>query len=303
MNDPQLQKVISKLQQDPTFRPDFQLTKGRLFYHSTLVISSNSGCIPLLFKEFHSSPTDGHSSFLCTYRRMAGYPYWVGMRKSVMEFVQSSDVCQRQKYVVSSPMGLLHPFSILEKFWEEISVDFITGLPKLKGFEAIFVVVDRLSKTTPFEVVYGRKPPSVVRYLSGETKVEAVTAELVDRDEGLRQLKYHLNKVEEQMKRYADKKRTYSFEVGEWVFLKLRPHRQQTVTRRINQKLARRYIGPFPILKKIPAVSYKLKLPEGSRVHTLFHISQLKKAIGDYYAEPRLPDGLEMEAEEWEEPE
>ncbi|KAI5444775.1 hypothetical protein KIW84_013160 [Lathyrus oleraceus] len=138
----------------------------------------------------------------------------------------------------------------------------------------------------------------------GETKVEAVAAELVDRDEALRQLKYHLTRAQEQMKRYADKKRkAYSFEVGEWVFLKLRPHRQQTISRRINQKLAPRYFGPFPIQKKIGAVSYKLKLPEGSRVHAVFHISQLKKAIGEYAAEPQLPEGLEIEPEHLEEPE
>ncbi|KAI5414897.1 hypothetical protein KIW84_040382 [Lathyrus oleraceus] len=137
----------------------------------------------------------------------------------------------------------------------------------------------------------------------GETKVEAMAAELVYRDEALRQLKYHLTRAQEQMKRYADKKRkAYSFEVGEWVFLNLRPHRQQTISRRINQKLAPRYFGPFPIQKKIGAVSYKLKLPEGSRVHAVFHKSQLKKAIGEYAAEPQLPEGLEIEPEHLEEP-
>jgi hypothetical protein len=417
-NDPYLQKVVADLQQNPTSQPGFQLKKDKLFYHDRLVLSSRSDCIPLMLKEFHSSATGGHSGFLRTYRRIAGNLYWVGMRKSVQEFVQSCDVCQRQKYSASSPMGLLQPLPIPERIWDDISMDFITGLPKSKGYEAIFVVVDRLSKyghfiplkhpytarkvaeiftkevvrlhgvpqsivsdrdplfvslfwkelfrlqgtvlsmsssyhpetdgqtevvnrcleaylrcfaseqpkewsqwiswaelwynttfhvstgTTPFETVYGRKPPTVVRFLQGETKVEAVATELMDRDEALRQLKYHLIRAQEQMKVYADKKRkAYSFEVGEWVFLKLRPHRQQTVARRINQKLAPRYFGPFPILKKVGPVSYKLKLPEGSRVHAVFHISQLKKAIGEYSAEPQLPEGLEMEPEEIEEPE
>jgi hypothetical protein len=79
---------------------------------------------------------------------------------------------------------------------------------------------------TPFEVVYGRKPPPLIRFSQGETRVEAVAAELVDRDEALRQLKHHLLRPQQEMKKYADKKRRdVSFEVGEWVFLKLRPHR------------------------------------------------------------------------------
>lgn len=91
--------------------------------------------------------------------------------------------------------------------------------------------------------------------------------------------------------------------MGEWVFLKLRPHRQQSVARRVNQKLAPRYYGPFPIVAKIGAVSYKLKLPNNAKIHPVFHISQLKKAIGDYTVEASLPVDLQVEEEEMEEPE
>jgi len=100
---------------------------------------------------------------------------------------------------------------------------------------------------TPFETVYGRnrKPPPLLRFLQGETRVEAV-------DEALRQLKQHLLKAQESMKMYADRKRrNLSFEKGEWVFLKLRPHRQQTIARRINQKLAPRFFSPFPVVERI----------------------------------------------------
>lgn len=80
---------------------------------------------------------------------------------------------------------------------------------------------------TPFEVVYGRKPPMITRFLMDETRLEAVQRELIDRDEALRQLKHHLQRAQGRMKSQADHKRTErSFAVGDWVVLKLRPHKQ-----------------------------------------------------------------------------
>ncbi|KOM28225.1 hypothetical protein LR48_Vigan511s004800 [Vigna angularis] len=98
------------------------------------------------------------------------------------------------------------------------------------------------ARCTPFEVVYGRAPPSFSRFIPGETPVEAVAQDLMTRDEALKQLKYHLNRAQELMKQQADKKRReIDIKVGDWVYLKNRPHRQSSMPTRLHPKLSARY--------------------------------------------------------------
>jgi hypothetical protein len=96
------------------------------------------------------------------------------------------------------------------------------------------------------------------------------------------------------MKKAADKNRSErNFEVGDHVFVKLQPYVQSSLAPRANQKLAFRFFGPFPIVSKIGTVAYKLPLPPSSAVHPVFHVSQLKRAVGSSVAVAQLPDQLD----------
>ncbi|GJX65560.1 hypothetical protein Tco_0299903 [Tanacetum coccineum] len=151
--------------------------------------------------------------------------------------------------------------------------------------------------TTPFEVVYGKTPPTLLKYVPGEIHCEAVVSDLQDRDEALKHLKYHLDRAQERMKKSADKhQRKVEFAIGDWVFLKLRLHHQQSIVRHIYQKLAARFYGPFLIIDKIGNVAYKLQLPKSSKTHPVFHVSLLKHVVGNDPVEPTLPQGLEMDS-------
>ncbi|KAI4334658.1 hypothetical protein L6164_013376 [Bauhinia variegata] len=72
------------------------------------------------------------------------------MMNSVLQFIRECSVCQQHKYEAGSPAGLLQPLPIPRAIWEDINMDFIMALPKLKGFDAVIVVVDRLTKYEHF---------------------------------------------------------------------------------------------------------------------------------------------------------
>jgi hypothetical protein len=76
--------------------------------------------------------------------------YWPNMLKVVTEFVRECISCQQTKYVTQRPGGLLQPLPLPNRIWEDLSMDFVSGLPMSEGQSVIFVVVDRLSKGAHF---------------------------------------------------------------------------------------------------------------------------------------------------------
>ena len=76
------------------------------------------------------------------------------MKKHVRDFVQRCLTCQQVKAEHKKLVGLLQPFEVAKWKWEHVVMDFVTHLPRTsRGYDAMWVIVDRLTKSAHFLVV------------------------------------------------------------------------------------------------------------------------------------------------------
>lgn len=148
-NDPFIQQVREDTSTGQPLK-GYNIDQGILRYKGRLVIPSKPSLVDHLLREYHDTPLGGHSGDFKTYQRLAQEWYWPGMRKRVQQYIQACDVCQQNKASSLSPAGLLQPLPIPNRVWEDISLDFVEGLPRSNGFDVVLVVVDRLSKYAHF---------------------------------------------------------------------------------------------------------------------------------------------------------
>ncbi|KAL0554397.1 hypothetical protein IC582_008317 [Cucumis melo] len=166
---------------------EFSLSSdGGLLFERRLCVSSDSAVKTKLLSEAHSSPFSMHPGSTKMYQDLKRVYWWRNMKREVAEFVSRCLVCQQVKAPRQKPAGLLQPLSIPEWKWENVSMDFITGLPRtLRGFTVIWVVVDRLTKSAHF--VSGKSTYTASKwaqlYMSEIVRLHGVPVSIVsDRD-------------------------------------------------------------------------------------------------------------------------
>jgi hypothetical protein len=135
-------------------------------------------------------------------------------------------------------------------------------------------------KMAPFEVLYGCRCRTPLNWIEPGEKVIFGPYLVEEAEATICRIQENLKAAKSRQETYANKRRRpLEFKVGDHVYLRVSP--MKGVKRYgVKGKLAPRYIGSFPILKKCGSVAYKLDLPPSlAGVHNIFHMSQLKKCL------------------------
>jgi hypothetical protein len=132
----------------------------------------------------------------------------------------------------------------------------------------------------PFEVLYGRRCRTPLNWIEPGEKVIFGPDLIKEAEATVRLIQDNLRAAKSCHETYANKRgQPLEFKVGDQVYLRV--SLMKGVKRFwVKGKLARLYIGPFPILEKCGTMAYKCDLPPSlAGVHDIFHMSQLKKCL------------------------
>ena len=158
------------------------------------------------------------------------------------------------------------------------------------------------TKTLPFKANYGQDPRMgfEVRRKGKYKRAEKFVIKMKEVQE---EAKAVLGKAQEEIRKYADRKRgeVDKYKVGDLVILSTKDLKYQIIGRR-TEKLTERFVGPYKIKKIISTNAVELELPSTIRIHPVVNISRIRRYVGQVEGQRReqpAPVMIEGE-EEWE---
>jgi hypothetical protein len=150
LEDPKIQEIreMIEVSKAPDFTEDEQ---GTVWFRKRICVPDVDHLREKILQETHDSAYSIHPGSTKMYQDLRKIYWWYGIKRDVAAHVALCDVCQRVKAEHQRPAGLLQPLKVPEWKWEEISMDFIMGLPHTRGgYDSIWVIVDRLTKVAHF---------------------------------------------------------------------------------------------------------------------------------------------------------
>ncbi|GBG61704.1 hypothetical protein CBR_g23219 [Chara braunii] len=145
--------IVRNLQADPNSEPGYALSSGLMYTYSRgeerLCIPKDPRLRTLLMLECHDAR--GHFGFLKSYAALSQRFFWKKMQSDMLRYVDTCELCQRNKVQRRPPLGLLKPLPITDGPAESVAIDF-TDLGKTtpRGMRQVMVYVNRFSKYAKF---------------------------------------------------------------------------------------------------------------------------------------------------------
>ncbi|GJV18813.1 putative reverse transcriptase domain-containing protein, partial [Tanacetum coccineum] len=241
----------------------------------------------LIMHESHKSKYSIHLGSDKMYQDLKKLYWWPNMKAEIATYVSKCLTCAKVKIEYQKPSGLLVQPEIPQWKWENITMDFVTKLPKTAtGQDTIWVIVDRLTKSAHFLPMreYDTLEKLTRLYLKEVVSKHGVPVSIISDRDG-KFTSHFWKSLNKALGTRLDMSTAYHPETdgqSERTIQTLEDMLRAYVLDFGKGKLNPRYIGPFKIIAKVGTVAYRLELPEKlSRVHSTFHVSKLKKCMAD----------------------
>ncbi len=124
---------------------NFKNVKNTLFYNDKLWISIDESRLDVI-REVHDQSTMRHSEIKRIYKFVKRLYYWFEMRDFIERYIQNYHVCRRFKASRNRYFELLNFFSISNKLWIDIIMNFVTELFMNNEFNVILMIINKLIK-------------------------------------------------------------------------------------------------------------------------------------------------------------
>jgi hypothetical protein len=134
------------IQSRKTVAEEWEEQNGLHLWKNRIYVPNDKRLREEIIHSHHDSPSAGHPGRFKTTELILRTYWWPRIHAHVAAYVRGCEKCQRTKTFPTKPSGLLAPNLVPEANWQVISADLITQLPQSQGYDAILVVVDRLSK-------------------------------------------------------------------------------------------------------------------------------------------------------------
>ena len=160
--DDQWMSYKSQLESGKVFNT-LSLEDGLVLYKKRYYIPNSNELKLTVTRRCHDTKVAGHFGRDKTMERMTRTYYCPDMDQWVRNYVRTRDACQRNKTAKHKKYGPLKPLEIPYRPWKHMSMDFITELPSVSGYDQIWVIVDRVSKIAHFVPLKSRTAPTLAK--------------------------------------------------------------------------------------------------------------------------------------------